>query len=154
MWTFEINGIHGNTSLCRSVRTITTTSSLCFWLTCQMWTELGQKATTAALWLALHPAVLHSSTVSPLDVIITQSNPLLPRWGPLRLLSFLFTYFRSAFTRSISVWFTLTLSPSIFLCSVTGPSLSISVTKMRTSGASACLLTQESRGTQLSSWMV
>lgn len=80
------------------------------WLTCQMWTELGQRAALATLWLALCPAALHSSISSPLDVIITQSNPLPPQWGPLCLLSFLFTYFKSAFTRSISVWIALTLS--------------------------------------------
>lgn len=62
-------------------------SSLWFWLTCHMWTELSWRATLAVLWLALCPAALPSGTVSPQNVLIAQSNSLPPHGGPLCPLS-------------------------------------------------------------------
>lgn len=145
MSAFEINEIHGNTSLFRSESGTSEPLHLWLWSTCQMWTELGQRATKAALWLALCPAALHSGTDSPSECDYLSVQPITSTVRSPLSPVFLFTYFKSAFTCSISVWFTLTLSLTISL-------YFLPITK--TSGAAGCLLTQEPRGTQLSSWMV
>lgn len=131
------------------VRIFRASSTFWLWLTCQMWTELGQRATIAALWLAFCPAALHSATGSPLNVIITRSFSLPPLWG---LLFLLLTYcISNQPLLALSVQFTL--SPIISPWSVPFP-LYITTTKMSTSVAAGFLWTQEPRGTQLSSWMV
>lgn len=123
-------------------------SSLCSWLTCQMWTKPGRRATIAALWLALCPAVLLCGDASLQNVLITQSSPLPPEQGSLCPPSFL-TYFNSAFTRSVPVWFTLTLSLTVSLHFLPSPSFSLRVAKMGSSRASGRLLTQEQRVIEL-----
>lgn len=106
----------------------------------QMWTEQGQRATVAAIWLAFCPATLHSDTGSPLNVIISELNPLPPQWGPLCLLS--------SFT-PISNQPLLILPPfdSLRLYLYRLPPLSTShspsVAKMAISGTAGCLLRAE-----------
>lgn len=118
MSAFEINGLHGNTGLFRSE---SDPPSLRFWLTCQMWTELGRRATIAVLWLALCSAALLGGNVCPPNVLITQSNPFPPQWGPLRLLSFFNLFQFGLFIRSTPARFTLTLSLTISLHSLPFP---------------------------------
>lgn len=59
---------------------------------------------------------------------------------------FLFTYLKSAFSRSVSVWFTLTLSLTISLPYLPYPPSCPSFTRRNTSRA-GCLLTQKPWGT-------
>lgn len=145
MSAFEINGLHGNTGLFRSE---SDPPSLRFWLTCQMWTELGRRATIAVLWLALCSAALLGGNVSPPNVLITQSNPFPPQWGPLRLLSFfnLFQFGLYSFCPcSIhSDFISYNFSP---FSTFPPPPLSGCLTTIGTGRASGCLLTQELRGT-------
>lgn len=109
------------------VRIFKASSTFWLWLICQMWTEMGQRATIATLWLAFCPAALHSGIGSPLNAIITRSYSLPPQWG---LLFLLLTYcISNQPLLALSVRFTL--CPTIYLCSLPFP-LSITITKMST----------------------
>lgn len=66
-------------------------------------------------------AALLGGNVCPPNVLITQSNPFPPQWGPLRLLSFFNLFQFGLFIRSTPARFTLTLSLTISLHSLPFP---------------------------------
>lgn len=131
MSAFQINGLHGNASLLRSELE---TSELHVvpgsdWHVNQAGSE-GNSSPCLIGFLA----AWHSDTGSPLNVIITGSNPLTPQWG-----SFLFlSSFSPVSNQPLLV---LPLFDSLWLyLSQSLSSLSPSVTKMSISGAEGCLL--------------
>lgn len=58
------------------VRNIWASFSPWFWLTCQMWTKLVQRATVAPVWLTFYPAAWHSDTGSPSEHDYHRGQPI------------------------------------------------------------------------------